>query len=79
MTLKGGNTDELYADDGRLKMAKSLQEQHPDICTITWKFGLCQHQVNYDVFKKNKLRRKNIEIKQGIDNYDMILTKMSKI
>ena len=79
MTLKGGNTDELYADDGRLKMAKSLQEQHPDICTITWKFGRWQHQVNYDVFKKNKLRRKNIEIKQGIDNYDMILTKMSKI
>ena len=79
MTLKGGNTDELYADDGRLKMAKSLQEQHPDICTITWKFGRWQHQVDYDVFKKNKLRRKNIEIKQGIDNYDMILTKMSKI
>ena len=79
MTLKGGNTDELYADDGRLKMAKSLQEQHPDICTITWKFGRWQHQVNYDVFKKNKLRRKNIEIKQGIDNYDMILTNMSKI
>ena len=79
MTLKGGNTDELYQDDGRLKMAKSLQEQHPDICTITWKFGRWQHQVNYDVFKKNKLRRKNIEIKQGIDNYDMILTKMSKI
>ena len=79
MTLKGGNTDELYADDGRLKMAKSLQEQHPDICTITWKFGRWQHQVNYDVFKKNKLRRKNIEIKQGIDNYDMILPKMSKI
>jgi len=79
MTLKGGNTDELYQDDGRLKMAKSLQEQHPDICTITWKFGRWQHQVNYDVFKKNKLRRKNIEIKQGIDNYDMILTNMSKI
>ena len=79
MTLKGGNTDELYQDDGRLKMAKSLQEQHPDICTITWKFGRWQHQVNYDVFKKNKLRRKNIEIKQGIDNYDMILTNVSKM
>ena len=26
MTMKGGNTDELYKDDGRLKMAQSLQE-----------------------------------------------------
>ena len=25
MTMKGGNTDELYAGDGRLKMAQSLQ------------------------------------------------------
>jgi hypothetical protein len=55
MRLKGGNTDELYAGDGRLKMAQSLQEQHPDICTITWKFNRWQHQVNYDVFKKTNL------------------------
>ena len=80
MTLKGGNTDELYADDGRLKMAKSLQEQHPDICTITWKFNRWQHQVNYTVFEKNKLiRKKNVEIKQGIDNYGLVLNTFDKI
>ena len=80
MTVKGGNTDELYADDGRLKMAKSLQEQHPDICTITWKFNRWQHQVNYTVFEKNKLiRKKNVEIKQGIDNYGLVLNTFDKI
>ena len=80
MTLKGGNTDELYADDGRLKMAKSLQEQHPDICTITWKFNRWQHQVNYTVFEKNKLIKKNnVEIKQGIDNYGLVLNTFDKI
>ena len=79
MTVKGGNTDELYADDGRLKMAKSLQEQHPDICTITWKFNRWQHQVNYTVFEKNKLiRKKNVEIKQGIDNYGLVLNTFDK-
>ncbi|PYU26985.1 MAG: hypothetical protein DMG30_00505, partial [Acidobacteria bacterium] len=31
MTLKGGNTDELYAGEGRLRMAQSLREQHPEI------------------------------------------------
>ena len=80
MSVKGGNTDELYADDGRLKMAKSLQEQHPDICTITWKFNRWQHQVNYTVFEKNKLiRKKNVEIKQGIDNYGLVLNTFDKI
>ena len=80
MTLKGGNTDELYADDGRLKMAKSLQEQHPDICTITWKFNRWQHQVNYTVFEKNKLIKKNnVKIKQGIDNYGLVLNTFDKI
>ena len=52
MTMKGGNTDELYKDDGRLKMAESLRDQHPDIVTITQKWGRPQHQVDYKVFKQ---------------------------
>lgn len=55
MTMKGGNTDELYEGDGRLKMAESLREQHPDVVTITQKFGRPQHQVNYKPFARNKL------------------------
>lgn len=55
MKLSGGNTDELYQDDGRLKMAQSLQEQHPDVVTVTRKWNRYQHQVNYKPFKKNKL------------------------
>jgi len=56
MTMKGGNTEDLYLiDDGRLKMAQSLQEQHPDVVEITQKWGRWQHTVNYQKFKKNKL------------------------
>jgi hypothetical protein len=80
MRLKGGNTDELYAGAGRLKMAQSLQEQHPDICTITWKFNRWQHQVNYDVFKKNKLiRRKDFVLKNVINNYGMQLKEIKNV
>jgi hypothetical protein len=50
MKMKGGNTDELYKKDGRRKMAESLKEQHPDIVTITEKWGRFQHQVNYTGF-----------------------------
>jgi hypothetical protein len=35
---------------------------------------LCHHQLNYKPFKKNKLiKKKNIEIKKGINNYGMII------
>lgn len=74
MTMKGGNTDQLYKDDGRLKMAESLVEQHPDVARVTWRWNRWQHYVNYEPFKKNKLIPKpDIVIQQGINNYSMIL------
>jgi len=78
MTMRGGNTDELYRQDetfdGRLEMAKSLQRQHPDVVKITRKWGRWQHQVDYRPFKKNRLiQRRDIEIPEGIDNYGMVL------
>jgi len=55
MTMKGGNTDELYANNGRKLMAESLQNQHPDIVTVTRKWDRWQHQVNYKGFRSNTL------------------------
>lgn len=78
MTMKSGNTDQLYKQDrkfdGRLAMAKSLQEQHPDIVEIKWKWGRWQHSVDYSKFRNNKLiPKKGIEIPCGINNYGMKL------
>lgn len=74
MSMKGGNTDDLYKDDGRLKMAKSLIEQHPDVARLNWKFGRWQHQVNYAPFRKNKLILKsNIILSDNINDYGMVL------
>lgn len=78
MRMKGGNTDELYKDDGRLKMATSLFEQHPDVTKIVWKFNRWHHSVNYKPFKTNKL----IKIKNNIDGvnneYGMVLKEKIK-
>lgn len=74
MRMKGGNTDELYKDDGRRKMAEVLIEMHPDVTKIVWKFGRWQHQVNYKPFKDNKLiRKEGLTIPSGINNYGMVL------
>jgi hypothetical protein len=74
MTMAGGNTDELYQDDGRLKMVQSLKDQHPDIVAITEKWGRPQHTINYHLFNKNKLVRKpDLLIPDGVNNYGMTL------
>lgn len=78
MTIKGGNTDELYkqdaAFDGRLEMARSLQRQHPDVVRITRKWGRWQHYVDYRPFKANRLiRRPGVEIPAGVNEYGMRL------
>lgn len=74
MTMKGGNSDELYQDDGRLKMAESLVEQHPDIARVSWKWGRYQHHVDYSGFKRNKLKAVNdYNYTDKINNYGMIL------
>lgn len=81
MTMKGGNTDELYRQDdqfdGRLEMARSLQQQHPDVARITRKWGRWQHQVDYRPFKHNRLRRKpGVVIPEGVNNYGMKLVRL---
>jgi hypothetical protein len=76
MTMKGGNTDELYKDNGRLLMAQSLQDQHPDVVTIKWKWNRWQHVVDYTRFRGNKLiRREDVIIPEGVNNYGMKLVK----
>lgn len=72
MKMKGGNTDELYKDDGRLKMAQSLVEQHPDVVTVVWKWGRWQHKVDYSSFKYNKLiRNPDVTIPDTPDEFGM--------
>jgi hypothetical protein len=79
MQMKGGNTDELYKDNGRLLMAQSLQEQHPDVTSIKWKFGHWQHSVDYSSFRNNPLViRDDIKIPDAVNNYGMKLVKIGE-
>lgn len=84
MTMKGGNTDHLYKQegqfDGRLEMAKSLQAQHPDVTTINYKWGRYQHQVDYRSFRNNRLiRADGVEIPSGANEYGMQIKQVAPI
>lgn len=75
MRMKGGNTDHVYTDgDDRLKFAQALQELHPDIVKVVWKFNRWHHSVNYKPFKKNKLiRKEGLQLQNKVNNYGMVL------
>lgn len=75
MTMRGGNTDTIYnTGDHRLAFAQSLQEQHPDVVEVVWKFGRWHHQVDYSPFRKNKLRlRAGVTPTGGQNEYGMVL------
>lgn len=76
MTVKGGMTPH-YQGDGRYKMAEELRKKHPDVVTITRKWGRWQHQVDYRPFKNNRLIRKpGIEIPDEPNEYGMKLVKV---
>lgn len=73
MTMKGGNTDELYQGNGRLDMAQSLVDQHPDITKVIERWGRYQHCVDYSKFKRNKfVLRPDAVVPEGINNYGMV-------
>lgn len=78
MVMKGGNTDELYKGNGRLLMAQELQRRHPDVTTISWRWGRPQHVVDYSRFKANRLvPRRGLKVQKGPNNYGLVLKRRS--
>lgn len=77
LTQGGGNTDTIYnTGDKRLSFAKSLQEQHPDVVKLVWRFNRWHHLVNYKPFAKNLLKlKKDVRLKNIINEYDFKLIK----
>lgn len=78
MTMKGGNTDELYQQnkqmDGRLRMAEALRAFHPDCVRVVWKWNRWQHHVDYGPWRKNRLiLKKGVEIPDEPQDYGLTL------
>lgn len=75
--LRGGNSAEFYDKEGTLPKSQMQVDVHPDVSRLTFRFGRIHHHVDYTPFKKLKLiKKKNIKLKKGIDNYGMQLKKI---
>lgn len=75
MTMKGGNTAELYKGDGRLKMARSLERAWPGVVTTQRRFQRPQHVVKgaWRAFDTPLRRKPGVKMKEGVDEYGMEL------
>jgi len=72
--IKGGNTKEFYDSEGTPPKSQMLEDMHPDVAKVVWKYNRWHHWVDYRPFKKNKLIRKsNIKIPNIVNNYGMVL------
>lgn len=84
-SMSGGNTEEVYKVgsqdyDHRYEFAKSLYDQHPDVVTITQKFGRFHHSVDYSPFARNKfILKEGLDIpRTPINEYGLRLVKVDK-
>ena len=72
-TMKGGNTDVFYRDEGTKPKSEMLVQLHPDVSRMVWRFERWHHHVDYKPFKRNRLVRKPINISDEVNEYGMIL------
>jgi hypothetical protein len=73
-TIKGGNTKEFYEKEGTLPKSKMLEDLHPDVAKVVWKFNRWHHHVDYRPFKKNRLiKKQGLVIPDVVNNYGMKL------
>ena len=73
MTMPGGN-EEIYKNKQRdEKFCASLKKQHSDVVKCGLRWGRVHHYVDYTGFTQRLIRKKNIKIKNHINNYNMIL------
>jgi len=53
-----------------------IEDLHPDVAKVVWRFNRWHHHVNYHSFKKNKfIKRDDVDVQKGINNYGMKLIK----
>lgn len=52
--IGGGNTAEFYASEGTWNKSKMLQQMHPDVAKVVWRYGRWHHEVDYRPFRDNK-------------------------
>lgn len=81
MTMKGGNSAELYLGDGRLRMARSLERLWPGVVAVDRRYGRPQHVVDWKKFDTPLRLRPGVDLAAlpRRDEYGMDLAEVRPI
>lgn len=71
--MKGGNHEQFYEKDGTYLKSKMLEDMHPDVAKVVWKFNRWHHHVDYRPFKHISLGNRKKDIPLEVNNYGMSL------
>lgn len=69
--MGGGNHEQFYSQDGTYLKSKMLEDMHPDVAKVVWRFNRHHHHVDYKPFKKNPLGKREEWAGEEINNYGM--------
>ena len=79
LSVKGGNTTELYASQGTLPKSEMLRRLHPDVTRVVWKYNRWHHYVDYWPFAKNVLvPRPDVSLPTGVNEFGMRLVPVQR-
>lgn len=75
MVVPGGNTEDLYRGDGRLKMARALERVWPGVVYTARRFSRPQHRIKYEWkrFDNKLIRRPDVVVPDGPNEYGLRL------
>ncbi len=72
-TMKGGYNEQFYSGEGTMPKSQWLVDMHPDVTSIMWRWHRWHHYVDYSQFKQKLHRREDVDVSDGVDNFNMIL------
>ena len=77
--MRGGNSEVFYDDEGTKPKSEMIEELHPDVAKVVWKYNRWHHHVDYKPFKTNKLiKKQGLVIPKGVNEYDMKLVSLNE-
>tara|TARA_Y100001937_G_scaffold127573_1_gene200224 strand:- start:1002 stop:2171 length:1170 start_codon:yes stop_codon:yes gene_type:complete len=72
-TIQGGNTEVFYKNEGTLNKSKMLQDMHPDVCKVVWRYNRWHHDCNYNVYKQQLIPIDKFTDQSQSNEFDMVL------
>lgn len=77
--MRGGNSEVFYDDEGTKPKSEMIEELHPDVAKVVWKYNRWHHHVDYKPFRTNKLiKKQGLVIPKGVNEYGMKLVSLNE-